>query len=488
MHGLFSVAQVRAIEAAAAADLPPGALMERAGRAAAEHALQLLGGIAAPRVLVVAGPGNNGGDALEVAAHLAQSNVDVAVYLLHPERQYAAPEAQRALARARASSAAFIERLDHQWDLAVDGMFGIGLQRPPEQRALECIELLNGSGKPVLAIDCPSGVDVDTGAIPGLAVRASHTITFIADKPGLHTGAGREHAGRVAVDHLRVEQALYPAPFAAANSPALFARRLTRRPVDSHKGRFGDVAILGGAEGMAGAAVLSARAALFGGAGRVMAVMLARGMPYDPVQPEVMFRDAGSFDMDSTAYVAGPGLGTTPEAIRLLLQALATPAPLVLDADALNLLALSDDLRRRLRARGNAILTPHPLEAARLLQSTTAEVQANRFAAAATLAAGTGCIVVLKGAGSVIATPDGELVVNPTGNPGLATAGTGDILAGLAGSLLAQGWPCREAALGSVYMHGLAADRLVEQGIGPIGLTAGELPAAIRAIRNELSA
>lgn len=488
MSGLFSLAQLRAIEQSAAATLPPGTLMERAGRAAAEYAYGLLAGIAAPRVLVLAGPGNNGGDALEVAARLSHSTATVQVFLTHPGKQYASPEAQRALERARSSNAVFVEDLDHlEWDLAIDGMFGIGLQRPVEGRALDCIGRLNHANKMVLALDCPSGLDADSGAVTGAVVRASHTLTFIADKPGLHTGSGKEYSGHVEVDHLRVDHHFFPAPRAKLNDPALFDPYLARRPVDSHKGSFGDVAIIGGAEGMLGAPMLAARAALYGGAGRVIAAMLARGQHVDPLQPEIMFRDAATFEIDSTACACGPGLGKTPEATRLLVRALDSAAQLVLDADALNLVALSDSLRERLRARGKAILTPHPLEAARLSGRSTAEIQADRVGSAAALAAQFRCVVVLKGAGTVIAMPDGELVVNGTGNPGLATAGTGDVLAGLAGSLLAQGWPYREAALGSVYMHGQAADDLVEQGIGPVGLTAGELAPAIRAVRNALS-
>jgi hydroxyethylthiazole kinase-like uncharacterized protein yjeF len=487
MHGLFSVAQVRAIEQAAAASLPPGTLMERAGRAAAGQALQLLAGIPAPRVLVLAGPGNNGGDALEVAANLAQANVDVCVVLTHPEKEYASFEARRALERAKASSAAIGTAPDGDWDLAVDGMFGIGLQRPLDDRTLPLLERVQAAGRPVLALDCPSGLDVDTGSPLGVAVRASHTATFIADKPGLHTGRGREYAGQVTVHSLDVGDDCFPETKRFLNAPELFAFNLAPRAVDSHKGRFGDVAILGGADGMAGAPVLSARAALYGGAGRVLAFMLARSLPYDPVQPEIMFRDASTYEKQTTSVVVGPGLGNTPEAIKLLLAALDDPAPLVLDADALNLLALSPDLRARLRTHGDSILTPHPLEAARLLDECTANVQSDRLASAATLAKELNGIVVLKGAGTVIAAPDGRIVINGTGNPGLASAGTGDVLAGLAGALLAQGWPAWEAAIGSVYMHGLAADQLVANGIGPIGLTAGELPAAIRTVRNQLT-
>jgi hydroxyethylthiazole kinase-like uncharacterized protein yjeF len=202
-----------------------------------------------------------------------------------------------------------------------------------------------------------------------------------------------------------------------------------------------------------------------------------------------MFRDAAGYPLGEGALVVGPGMGDSAHAIALLAKALDGDAALVLDADALNLIAASIVLQDRLTGRAGAtVLTPHPLEAARLLGMASADIQRDRLAAARHIAFRFGAIVVLKGSGSVIAGPDGAAVVNTTGNPGLATAGTGDVLAGICGSLLAQGWPAREAALGAVWIHGAAADRLVRQGVGPIGICAGELPAAARAVLNELVA
>jgi hydroxyethylthiazole kinase-like uncharacterized protein yjeF len=235
--------------------------------------------------------------------------------------------------------------------------------------------------------------------------------------------------------------------------------------------------------------MLSARGALFTGAGRVLVAALDPGPAFDSVQPEIMFRDAASYAVDSGTLVLGPGMGGSAHAMRLLASALSGDAALVLDADALNLISASIDLQQRLTARAGAkLLTPHPLEAARLLGITTAEIQRDRLAAARTISERFGAIVVLKGSGSVIALPDGAALINTSGNPGLATAGTGDVLAGICGSLLAQKWPAREAALGAVWIHGAAADRLVAQGVGPIGMCAGELPAAARAVLNELVA
>jgi hydroxyethylthiazole kinase-like uncharacterized protein yjeF len=231
--------------------------------------------------------------------------------------------------------------------------------------------------------------------------------------------------------------------------------------------------------------LLGARAALHIGAGRVYAAFVDEPLPCDTAQPEVMCRAAGGFDFKTAALVLGPGMGNSPEATRDLLRAFDSPHTIVLDADALNLVAASADLRERLYTRGNAIITPHPLEAARLLGMTSAIVQADRLAAAHELAERFNVIAILKGAGTIIAA-GGRAVVNGTGNPGLATAGTGDVLAGMCGGLLAQGWPAWEAALGAVWIHGAAADLLVEEGAGPIGLTAGELPAAARSVLNRL--
>ena len=496
MTPLYSVAEIRDIERRAAAVLPPGTLMRRAGQAASSAALEMLDGEEDPaqvQVLVLAGPGNNGGDAFEAAANLAEAGIAVSIVHL-PSHGHVAPETAHALERARASGARFIDTLPHDPDyaLAIDGLFGIGLTRPLAGAARHLALTLNALGCRVLALDVPSGLDADTGAPvgpDGVVLDACCTITFIGDKPGLHTFEGRDRAGEVLVASLGIDAVLLPRAAARLNDPALFRRHLAPRRHSTHKGSFGDVAIVGGAAGMAGAAVLAARGALFGGAGRVFVAAIDPGPAFDSVQPEIMFRDAAGFKYGDSTLVLGPGMGDSAQAIRALVKALDSAAPLVIDADALNLIAASPDLQGHLVARSaGAVLTPHPLEAARLLGVTAAVVQADRLAAARELAARYGKTVVLKGSGSVIAGPQGMAVVNTTGNPGLATGGSGDVLAGACGSLLAQGWPAWEAALGAVWMHGEAADRLAAQGIGPIGMTAGELPPAIRAVFNALVA
>jgi hydroxyethylthiazole kinase-like uncharacterized protein yjeF len=488
-RGLYTVAEVRRIEQAALAAAPQGALMRRAGVAAAAAAGRLLpdGG----RVLVLAGPGNNGGDALEAAALLAYQGWALTIRFCGNAGALSA-DAAAALNRAQASPALF-QPADPAagWDLVIDGLFGIGLARPITGELAALVAAVNRLSCPVLELDVPSVLNADTGGVvgpDGIAVRASHTVTFIADKPGLHTADGRDCAGAVELATLQVDAALYPPPHALLAETWLFSSALQPRRHNSHKGSFGDVGILGGAPGMAGAVVLAARTAAMSGAGRVFAGYMAEPPAFDPVHPEIMCRRAAELDLARAALVAGPGLGASADAHALLAGALAGSAPLVLDADALNLIASDDGLRLALAERGGAtLMTPHPLEAARLLACSAADVQSDRLRAARRLAATFIAMVVLIGSGRVIARPDGMVVINPTGNPGLASAGTGDVLAGLCGALLAQHWAPWQAALGAVWLHGAAADLLVDQGVGPIGLVASELASAIRTCLNRLA-
>ena len=488
---LYTVAQTRAIEQAADASLPAGALMERAGRAAADYALELIGEGRDLPVLVLAGPGNNGGDAFETASNLADAGIDATVLHL-PGHADASAETAAAYDRARSGSVGWIDMLppDAEWALVIDGLFGIGLARPLEGEYRDLVASLDTIRCPILALDVPSGLDADTGAVigpDGIAVRATHTITFLGNKAGLHTADGRDHAGQVRLDTLGVDAAALPRATASIGDVALFAGQLAGRRHNSHKGSFGDVAVIGGAHGMAGAPVLAARGALFAGAGRVFVAALGNPPGYDSQQPEIMLRQADDFDFIGRTLVIGPGMGDSANAIRLLAKALDSDSPLVIDADALNLIGTSPDLQSRLAQRAApSILTPHPLEGARLLGMTASVVQADRLEAAREMALRMNATVILKGSGTVIARPDGDVVVNPTGNAGLATAGSGDVLAGVCGALLAQGWSAWEAAIGGAWIHGAAADQLVADGSGPIGLTASELPAAVRTVLNGL--
>lgn len=273
--------------------------------------------------------------------------------------------------------------------------------------------------------------------------------------------------------------------------PELIRPWLPPRPADCHKGDFGSVGILGGAPGMAGAAMLAARAALRLGAGRVFAGLLDERLAVDCAGPEVMFcgPDRCLAIEAPGCLVAGPGLGGGGTARQWLAAALDRDLPLLLDADGLNLLAGDAQIRKALKARRQpSVLTPHPGEAARLLGTDSARVQADRRGSIAALVEELGCVVALKGAGTLIASPDGRLWRNGTGNPGMASPGMGDVLSGMIGALLAQGLGAEEAAIAGVWLHGAAADALVAAGTGPVGLTAGELPDAARRLLNQLLA
>jgi len=481
---IYSVTRVRDIERAALTSLPAGTLMSRAGAAAAQVALDMLLPQNKAPVLVLAGPGNNGGDALEAAALLAQRGLPVmAVLMADPQRL--PTDALAAYQRARGAKVQFVERFDvtAHWALAIDGLFGIGLARPLAGPFAAAVEQLNALDCKVLAIDVPSGLDADSGVVLGgtVAVSASTTLTLIADKPGLHTGAGRDYAGTVVVDALGLDVESFGAPLARLITPALFPHVFSARPHASHKGSFGDVTVIGGTDGMSGAVLLAARMCAMAGAGRVFAAFAASPPAFDPVHPELMCRDAAAIDLQQGAVVIGPGLGISRSAHDLVARALSTQLPLVLDADALNLVAQEYGLQQRLaRRRAPALLTPHPAEAARLMGSDTSQVQQNRLSVAAELAARFNACVILKGSGSVVAAPDGRLAINTTGNPALATAGSGDVLAGLCGALLAQQHTPWEAALAAVWLHGAAADQMVADGMGPVGVTAGELLPYVR--------
>ncbi|HKT63545.1 MAG TPA: NAD(P)H-hydrate dehydratase [Burkholderia sp.] len=491
---LLRVADLRTAEADAAAALPPHTLMGRAGAAAARWLSERVAGDERP-VWFAVGPGNNGGDALVAAAQLQQLGVATQAWMPVPVKP---DDAQWALGLARAAgvplSAGPPASLDdYAW--VVDGLFGIGLRRAldgPFATQAARIAAHTRNGGRVLALDVPSGLDSDTGRIvgAGVAVAATHTLTFIGAKPGLYTGDGRDLAGVIEIASLDVPPPAAPA--IVLNQPARFAAALPERGFASHKGTFGSLAVLGGDTGMCGAPILAARAALFAGAGKVHVGLLGAGAPpYDPPFPELMLHPADGLDLDAmSAIAAGCGLGTRAAAATLVRDVLAHEAATLLDADALNLVATHDDLATAVAARGArghaCVLTPHPLEAARLLGSDTATVQHDRLAAARALAMRYASIVVLKGSGTVIASPDGRLAINPTGNAALATGGTGDVLGGLIGALLAQRVAPYEAALAGVYLHGLAADTLTAQGTGPAGLTAGELAPMVRTLINRL--
>lgn len=502
MNALYSIDAVRIIEQAALSGLPTGTLMRRAGKQAAAMAMSLLSAIPEKQktVLVLAGPGNNGGDALEMAAILADSGISVSVLLVSNRKKNEPEEARQARQRAIKSAIHWEDALSlnttfeslkkRNWSLVVDGMFGIGLKEALTGNRSKLVEIVNTFSCPVLALDVPSGLNANTGNIVGhnaVAIKATHTITFIADKPGLHTGKGRDYAGQVHIASLDVDQKHFPDTQCWLNSPELFDHLLKPRLHDTHKGSYGRIAILGGTDGMAGAPILAARAALLTGTGLCHAVYMKNPPAYDPLTPELMFRAVHRFDFATDVIVIGPGLGKSPAAREYVRKTIEAGKPAVFDADALNILAENPDLQQCLAERQKpSIITPHPLEAARLLGTDSTSIQSDRQKAAMQLAAKFNAIAVLKGSGTVICSPNGKTIINPTGNPGLATAGTGDVLSGMTGSLMAQGWPTWEAALAAVWLHGKAADVLEKERRGCIGMIAGEIAPVARNLLNEL--
>jgi hydroxyethylthiazole kinase-like uncharacterized protein yjeF len=502
-HALYRKAEIRAIEAAALADLPLGDLMRAAGKATCE----LIQTQFTPHdgaILILAGPGDNGGDALEAGQLLTERGYTVHLVQCGDSLLYSAA-ASLSLQQARASRATFIspEQIIANpapaYALVIDGLFGIGLSRAimADSDFGQLIQYINRLAEkfaiPVLALDVPSGLDADSGQVigpHGVAIEADTTLSFIADKVGLHTAAGRDYAGRVLIDSLGVANNCFPPPSAILSHAAMFEGLLPARRLDSHKGSYGEVMVIGGARGMAGAAILAASAALYCGAGRVYVGFIEAPPAYDAQHPELMCRLASELDFSKACIVIGPGLGNSEQAASLLARALQQAPNIVLDADALNLIALSAPLRALLMTRNQSlqrsIMTPHPLEAARLLCLSAAQVQTDRWQAACDLASQFQATIILKGAGSIIATAQQPLCINTSGNPALASGGTGDVLAGVCGALLAQQMSANDAARMAAWLHGCAADQLVENDCGAIGLTARELIPAIRTCLNQL--
>jgi hydroxyethylthiazole kinase-like uncharacterized protein yjeF len=481
---VLDVAEVRALEVQYGA-LP---LMELAGLASAEAARRMAGDRGGP-IVVLAGPGNNGGDAFVAARWLMSWFHDVKV-VFAGDAQRLPPDAAAAWQAFVAAGGATAPAVDGARPaLIIDGLFGIGLTRPTDGACAAWIEWANGAGAPILSLDIPSGLDANTGTAQGATIRATATATFIARKPGLLTADGPDHCGEISVHSLGLEVPSTSRghqldwPTLEAMLPVVLARRSR----NVNKGTFGTLGILGGTEGMGGALILAGRAAMRTGAGKVwLGFLMADPPKIDASMPELMLRHAGPvLDANPDALVVGPGLGQSDAARSLLQRALAWPIPIALDADALNLIARDPTLLAATRSRSAPTLaTPHPGEAARVLATSVENVQSDRMGAARELAQRLAANVVLKGAGSVLAHPDGTWDINASGGPALATAGSGDVLSGLLGALLAQGLPAKTALRYAVCLHGATADALVAQGIGPLGLTASELPDAARALLN----
>ncbi len=490
---ILTPAQIRDVEGRAASTGPP--LMERAGQAIADAARRLAADTGAP-ILVAVGTGNNGGDGW-VAAERLRAGFSRVMVLDTAGTLPRATEAQAAQARFVAGGGEVVREWPQSFRpaLVIDALLGIGLARDVDATMAGWIANINAARVTVLSIDIPSGLDAQTGRPRGCAVRASNTITFIAHKPGLLTGDGPDYCGVIECDDLGTRESVLAAAHGELSTPADLRGWLVPRKRSAHKGSHGSLGIIGGNRGMTGAALLAGRAGLVCGAGKVRVGLLSPDAPaLDGAYPELML---GAVDdaMKADVIVAGPGAGQSPSATSVSMFERSVPAllalakPLVLDADALNALAYNDALRDALMTRTAAtILTPHPAEAARLLGVQTPQVQSDRLVAALELARRFQAHVVLKGAGSICAFPDGRWSINATGNPGLASAGTGDVLAGMIGALLCQGLAAERALQYAVCLHGAAADSLVARGIGPVGLTASEVMLEARALINSWAA
>ena len=475
--------------------------MESAGRGAARFLLASFEGIQNAYLAVLAGRGNNGGDGFVVARYAAQRGIDVVVYLL--------AEAKRVTGDARANlellaplSIPVVEIPDAdnlagyeadmiQHDVWVDAVFGTGLSAAIRGHYREAIDLLNSFQRPVLAIDIPSGVNADNGQICGTCVRAAATATFAYPKIGHVVYPGAQHTG-----HLEVIDIGIPPHIAEAVAPRQrlttseeVAAELVRRAPDDHKGSAGHCLVIAGSTGKTGAAAMACEGAMRTGAGLVtLGVPQCLNPVLETMLLEVMTAPLPDTDgalalkagdqithlmADKQCLAIGPGLGSAAETGRLVRQLLRrSKIPMVIDADGLNHLAGRQEIFTDMQAP--AVLTPHPGEMARLAGLTTAQVQADRVKCAREFAAASGTVVVLKGAATVIAAPDGYVQVNPTGNPGMASGGMGDVLTGIIAGLITQGIDPERAAVMGVYLHGAAADALAADG-RPVGYLAADL-------------
>ena len=490
---LYTAEQIRTLEqrimqneAITAADL-----MNRAAEAAFACLLERWPDVS--HLAVMAGPGNNGGDAWCVAALAAGHGLQVTAYTLGDDRT-GSPEAQAARQRALEAGIqpqAFTGEFLFDGEVIVDGVLGIGLSAPVAGDYACLIGAVNAHPAAVLALDIPSGLQADTGVADGVVVQADLTVTFVGVKPGLLTGSGPDVTGELAFAPLTLRPLPPSVPFCERISwdrLQQLGQRLPARAGNVHKGDFGHVLVVGGDYGMGGAVLLAAQAAGRTGAGLVSTATRPDFVTAVLVRsPAVMAHGVNSgLELQpllarASVLAAGPGLGQSSWSELLLQQVLQAEQPLVLDADALNLLA-SPAWRCQFAGR-EVVLTPHPGEAARLLGCSIAAVQADRCAAARQLAQRFAAVVVLKGQGTVLASPQGTLALCTDGNPGMSSAGMGDVLTGIVAGLLAQGMSAWAAARYAVCLHAAAADRWAEEH-GPRGMQASDLADRVQELVN----
>lgn len=482
-HDLYTVGQLRQIERAAIAALAVSGveLMRRAAMAALNTLRRHWPDES--RICIHCGPGNNGGDGFLLGVLAREAGLQVTLLALSHGSHGDALQARQAWL----ADGGAIQLWDEHASLPsaglhVDALYGIGLNRAPAPAAARLIESINGSGRPVLALDVPSGLDSDSGQCPGAAIRADVTLSFLADKRGLHSGRAADHVGVLELAPLGVPEQVYAQ--VRADAQLLAIEPLPSRRRYANKGDYGHVLVIGGEHGMAGAARLAGEAALRAGAGLVSVATRAEHVfALNAARPELMAHAVDGPQalapllQRASVLALGPGLGRAAWGHALWLTALDAQKPLVLDADGLNLLAAEP---RRFKAP--TVLTPHPGEAARLLGLATAEIERDRFAAARELSRRHAAVVVLKGAGTLVADPDGRLDVCPWGNPGMASGGMGDLLTGIVAALLAQGCDAWQAACLGVGLHARAGDHASRR--GERGLLASDVLAPLRALAN----
>lgn len=495
-------------------------LMENAGRALAEAVIKEVEKGAATvggnrRIAIIAGKGNNGGDGYCAARHLYNAGLDVMVFSLAKANELKKDAAINAKVWAAMGgpSAGIITKADinkhastfRHASIIVDAIFGVGLTKSIKGVYAEVIEFINSLGKRVVAADVPSGIDAESGAVMGVAIRASLTVTMAMAKPGLYQFPGNSYAGRIVVADIGAPERLIVSAGATSRYNLITAPDVSAvlrpRKADSHKGSYGHLLVLAGSCGRTGAAFLSATGAMRAGAGLVTIALpqsLEHIMEVKTTEvmtiglPETLEHTIGEISFDAicaaakgkAAFVIGPGIGVNSDITALIYQLLKTfNVPMVLDADGLNVfVGCVEELRK---ARALLVLTPHPGEMARLLNMKTQDVQTDRAGAAAKLSNMTGAVVVLKGAATLIAAPEEGIYINSTGNAGLATAGTGDILSGMIGGFLSQGYAPVTAAVAAVFIHGAAADE-VKAAQGETGMMAQDLLPAIPRITASL--
>ena len=510
MLPVFTAEEMRRLDRRAIAELgiPGVTLMENAGASAAREILSAFGPLRGGKVVVLCGKGNNGGDGFVVARHLLRGRARVRVFLLGAAREVKGDAAVKLgeLRRARGAQVTLVigaggfkevEGALAGADLIVDGLLGTGLTGPAEGLVARAIGAINASGRPVVALDLPSGLSSDTGALLGPTVAATLTTTFAGWKRGLLLYPGAAHAGRVRVIPIGIPPAEISRGITVfLLEPSDIRPLLQPRAPDAHKGSFGHLLVVAGSVGKTGAAALAGRAGLRSGAGLVtiacpasqQPIVASLGMetmteslPETPAQSLALKAKDRLHDLVGRveAVALGPGISLDPETQSLARELVAEVGrPMVVDADGLSALAGQLDLLTR--APAPRCLTPHPGEMARMLGMTVAEVQANRIEIVRDFCQRYGVFVVLKGAHTVIGDPMGNVFLNPTGNPGMASGGSGDVLTGMVGAFLSRRMGPGEALQAAVYLHGLAGD-LARDDKGEDGLIAGDILEAIPA-------